>query len=97
MDLASLELTFSSVRSGLAHGISADLIVGEACRRAQACAAQGVFTSLVPPEKAVARVGQLQAEANAGAVLPLLGIPFSVKDNVHVAGMITTSNCQGCS
>jgi allophanate hydrolase len=93
MDLASLEFSFSSIRSALAHSVSAEKIVGEACRRAQACAADGVFTSLVPPQQAVERVRQLQARADAGEALPLLGLPFSVKDSIHVAGMITTSNC----
>jgi allophanate hydrolase len=93
MDLASLDFSFSSVRSALAHGLSADLIVAEACRRAQACAADGVFTSFVPQQQAVERARQLQARADAGEALPLLGMPFSVKDSIHVAGMVTTSNC----
>ncbi|WPO42194.1 amidase family protein [Tardiphaga sp. 42S5] len=69
------------------------MIVAEACRRAQTCAADGVFTSFVPPQQAVERARQLQARADAGETLPLLGLPFSVKDSIHVAGMITTSNC----
>jgi allophanate hydrolase len=93
MDLASLDFGFSSVRARLAKGIPADLIVEEACRRAQACAREGVFTALVPPQMAVERARLLQAKANTGVVLPLLGLPFSVKDNIHVAGMSTTSNC----
>lgn len=93
MDLASLDFNFSSIRSALASGLPADLIIAEACRRAQACAADGVFTSLVPQQQAVERARQLQARADAGEALPLLGMSFSVKDSIHVAGMITTSNC----
>lgn len=93
MDIASLEFSFSSIRSALANGVAAGEIIGEACRRAQACAGEGVFTALVPPEQAIERARQLETRARAGEALPLLGLPFSVKDNVHVAGMITTSNC----
>lgn len=93
MTLASLEFSFASIRRALADGLTADLIIGEACRRAQACSADGVFTSFVPPDEAVERARQLQARSDAGAVLPLLGVPFSVKDSIHVAGMLTTSNC----
>lgn len=93
MDLALIDFSFSSVRSALARGVSADRIVEEACRRAQACAEDGIFTSLVPPAQATERARQLQARADAGENLPLLGLPFSVKDSIHVAGMITTSNC----
>lgn len=93
MDISSLEFSFSSIRSALTNGVAADEIIGQACRRAQACAGEGVFTALVPPEQAMERARQLQARVNAGDPLPLLGLPFSVKDNVHVAGMITTSNC----
>ena len=38
MTLASLEFSFSSIRRALADGVTADLIIGEACCRAQACA-----------------------------------------------------------
>ena len=39
------------------------------------------------------RADALQQRADAGEPLPLLGLAFSVKDNIHVAGMATTSNC----
>ena len=57
----------------------------------------GIFTALVPPEHAIARANDLQRRADGGEHLPLLGIPFAVKDNIHVAGMATTSNCPGLS
>lgn len=37
----------------------------------------------------------LQRRADDGENLPLLGLTFAVKDNIHVAGMATTSNCPG--
>jgi allophanate hydrolase len=93
MTLASLEFSFASIRGALADGVTAEAIIAEACRRAQACAAEGIFTSFVPQSHATSRARELQARADAGADLPLLGMPFAVKDSMHVAGMITTSNC----
>ncbi|CAN5398626.1 hypothetical protein BH11PSE4_BH11PSE4_07700 [soil metagenome] len=95
MSLDSIELSFAAIRQAMAVGVTADLIVGEACRRAQACSDQGIFTELVAPALATARARALQERADAGELLPLLGIPFSVKDSVHVAGLLTTSNCPG--
>ncbi|MCU1314589.1 MAG: allophanate hydrolase, partial [Acidobacteriaceae bacterium] len=50
-----------------------------------------VWISLVPREQALARARTL---ADGGrAKYPLLGIPFAVKDNIDVAGMVTTAAC----
>jgi len=92
-DLATLDFGFAPIRRALAEGLTAGRIIAEACRRAAVASGEGIFTALVAPDAAVARAGRLQAEAEAGAVLPLLGLPFTVKDNIHVAGMATTSNC----
>jgi len=93
MTLSALDFSFASIRQALAKGSTADQVIAEACRRAEACAGDGIFTALVPPSEAIARARRLQAEADAGAELPLLGMPFAVKDSIHVAGMATTSNC----
>ncbi len=93
MKLASLEFSFASIRRALADGVTAESVISEACRRARACAGEGIFTSLVSQSDATNRAKELQARADAGADLPLLGMPFAVKDSMHVAGMLTTSNC----
>lgn len=97
MTLASLPLDFASVRAARRDGIEATHLVAESCRRAQACAGDGIFTALVPVEEAVVRAAALQARAEAGEALPLLGLTFCVKDNLHVAGMETTCNCPAFS
>lgn len=97
MTLASLPLDFASVRAARRDGVAAIDLVAESCRRARACAGDGIFTALVPTEEALARAEALQARAEAGAALPLLGLTFSVKDNLHVAGMETTCNCPAFS
>jgi allophanate hydrolase len=93
MSVKSIDFSFASIRRALADGMTADQIVGEACRRAQACAGEGIFTALVSQDDAMDRARDLQAKADAGTPMPLLGIPFAVKDSIHVAGMVTTSNC----
>ena len=92
-DLSSLSLTFGSVRKAIGLGVPADMLVAESCRRARAAADAGIFTSLVPEQDAISRAVEMQKRAADGATLPLLGLAFAVKDNIHVAGMATTSNC----
>lgn len=50
-----------------------------------------VWTCLVPESEALARAEQL-ADINP-ASLPLYGLPFCVKDNIHVQGLQTTASC----
>ena len=96
-DLRSLSLTFGSVREAIAQGVSPGMVVAESCRRARAAADAGIFTALVPEQDAIARAASLHKRADNGETLPLLGLTFAVKDNIHVGGMATTSNCPALS
>lgn len=91
--LDGLALDFASVRASLAAGADPVAIVAESHRRARDAAGEGIFTALVPEALAIGRAEALAARARAGEALPLLGLTFAVKDNLHVAGMATTSNC----
>lgn len=86
------DFTFPAVRRALAEGRSARSLVLESMKRAQAVADQGVFTSLVPEARIAARLDAIEARKADGVALPLYGTTFSVKDNIHVAGMVTTCN-----
>lgn len=56
-----------------------------------------VWISLVPLETTLAALAHAFARQEAGEHLPLLGIPFAVKDNIDVAGIPTTAGCPAFS
>lgn len=89
----TFDLTFKVIRKRLADGAAPLDIAIESRRRAAALDGEGVFLSLVPEGTIAAKAREAQARAERGESLPLLGLPFSVKDSIHVAGMTTTCNC----
>ena len=93
-DIATMSMSFASVRSALASGFDPVAIAAESSWRAER-AGPADFTSLVPRDVVLERARKAAARAAQGAALPLLGLTFSVKDNIHVAGMATTANCPG--
>lgn len=97
MSLRSLPFTFAAIRAALANGVSAESVAREARRRAEAVSSDGLFTALLPLDAVLNAAGALDRKAAAGIELPLLGLPFSVKDNIHVAGMPTTCSCPALS
>lgn len=71
-------------------------IVDEAYRRIAARGEDHVWLALMPREAALRRARDLAREVPPSTgpdTLPLYGLPFSVKDNIHVAGMPTSASC----
>ncbi len=93
IDIHSLSFDFASVRASLAQGLEPVALIAESYRRAKAASDDGIFTALVPEADVMKRAQSLAHEARSGQIPPLLGLSFSVKDNIHVAGMATTANC----
>ena len=91
-----MRFDFAAIRQVLADGVSVESIAREAHRRAQALSRDG-FLRRCFPWMLLNAASAHRRKVATGADLPLLGLPFSVKDNIHVAGMATTCNCPGLS
>ena len=95
MDTSNLDVGIASLRHAYAQGpLTPEDVVNECFRRIRTYADPHVWTELVDERAARARARALMADP-AARQLPLYGMPFSVKDNVDVAGMATTCGCRG--
>ena len=72
-----------------------DLVAGSLPARAGRRGRRHFHRACAVRAEALGRATELQRRADDGEDLPLLGLTFAVKDNIHVAGMATTSNCPG--
>jgi allophanate hydrolase len=92
-----LSLDFRSLQEGYRNGSITPLdVVEEVYRRIDARGEDHVWLSLVPRNEALQRAQALvnaARQAHKAYDYPLYGLPFSVKDNLHVAGMTTSSSC----
>jgi allophanate hydrolase len=87
-----LSLDLGSLASRYADGSLTPLAaISEVYRRLRARGDDHVWTYVVPEDAALQEAASL--ERRDKATLPLYGLPFSVKDNIHVAGLPTTAGC----
>lgn len=61
--------------------------------RIEAVGASPAFIALRTLDQALADLAELEKRRAAGAILPLFGVPFAVKDNIDVADLPTTAAC----
>jgi len=96
-DLSQLSLDFASLQAAYAGGATPADVAREICRRADAHGDNPIWIARVPREALLRRARSLAAEAKAGTILPLYGVPFAVKDNIDAAGLPTTAACPAFS
>ena len=84
-DIASLRAAYADT------SLSPVDVVEEVYRRIAARGEDFVWTTLVDKTEALQTAEDLLAVNSSS--LPLYGIPFSVKDNIHVKGLPTTASC----
>jgi allophanate hydrolase len=96
MQLNTLGFDIDRLQDGYRRGsfTPADL-VREVFRRIRAQGDRFAWSELVDEAAVLRAAGELEARCLGRPLPPLYGVPFSVKDNVDVAGMPTTCGCAG--
>lgn len=90
-----LSLNFAILQRGYQSGrFSPTSVIAEIYRRARHSAGDHVWTYRLPHDQVHAAALRVEALAASGALLPLLGLPFGVKDNIDVAGLPTSAGCE---
>ncbi len=87
LDIAGLAAAYASGKA------SPDAVLDQVFARIAKTGVAPVWITLVPPERAHAKMAEQRRRRAAGENLPLFGIPFAVKDNMDVAGLPTTAAC----
>lgn len=96
-----LSLDIGTLHRGYRAGtLKPTAVVEEVYRRIAARGDDKVWLTLIPRETALARARELECDVPATRgpdAHPLYGLPFSVKDNLHVAGLPTSAACPAFS
>lgn len=94
--LANMSLELASVSDFYAKGGNLTDVFEEVYARLDRHAECGAWTYIVQKDNVLAQAARLSGR-KASTDLPLFGVPFSVKDNIDVAGIPTTASCPAYS
>jgi allophanate hydrolase len=83
--------TVAALHAAYVRGRSPKDVISEIYRRIASVNDSGIFIALVPESTALAAANALPAFDPLK--YPLWGVPFSIKDNIDVAGIPTTAGC----
>ena len=84
-------LDITALHEAYSAGITPAAVIEWIYDRIESTGLNPIWISLVPRQAALDRAEELESRGMAG--LPLFGVPFAVKDNIDVAGMVTTAGC----
>lgn len=83
--------TISALHAAYAAGLTPSAVLAETYRRLAEIDDPGIFLTLLPQAKTFAAAEALGPFDPVA--WPLWGVPFAVKDNLDVAGLLTTAAC----
>lgn len=86
-----MSLDLHSLRNRYAAGETPSEIMELVCRHISETGVNPVWISHVSRDRVLERAAEVERTGKDN--LPLYGVPFAVKDNIDVAGMVTTAGC----
>jgi allophanate hydrolase len=86
---------FNKRREHAKNGISIRELVLKDWHASKAASGDGIFVSYVSEDQIETAIKNLVEGLSNGDDLPLAGLTFTVKDNIDVDGIVTSSNCPG--
>ena len=90
-----VSLDAATLRRGYRFGsLTVRAVLEEVLARIDRAGDDAVWISRVSRDALFRRAAELEADPGAAERLPLYGLPFAVKDNIDVAGLVTTAGCQ---
>ena len=96
MDIKKLSFNLDQLRDGYTNDqFSPEDVVEETYRRIKTRGEDFSWSELLDEQAVKEQAKILVSRYKGKALPPLYGIPFSVKDNIDVAGMRTTCGCEG--
>ena len=95
MTVVNFRPTLENIKVRLDAGEKVSALVAEIWNAAQSVKDEGIFVAYLDENRVTTAARNVEERLHNGEILPLAGVAFTVKDNLDVAGIPTTSNCPG--